>query len=174
MGSSRTRARTCVPCIGRRILNHCATREVPSAHVFKKFNQWSPAVLFLPLPALARKKTKTNTKKLRTKKAQDVASALGRMGYVSFGFVLCLSCQAPDWSLSFSGQRGSFVRAGTLGPQWSVCAELPVRSVRVINRDLLAADAFIIWLQLSHPPFEVPLDLPGTEQLPLNSAAWLH
>ena len=27
MGSSRTRARTHVPCIGRRILNHCATRE---------------------------------------------------------------------------------------------------------------------------------------------------
>ena len=29
VGSSRTRALTCVPCIGRRILNHCATREVP-------------------------------------------------------------------------------------------------------------------------------------------------
>ena len=29
VGSSRTRARTCVPCIGRRILNHCTTREVP-------------------------------------------------------------------------------------------------------------------------------------------------
>ena len=27
VGSSRTRARTHVPCIGRRILNHCATRE---------------------------------------------------------------------------------------------------------------------------------------------------
>ena len=27
VGSSRTRARTLVPCIGRRILNHCATRE---------------------------------------------------------------------------------------------------------------------------------------------------
>ena len=26
-GSSRTRARTRVPCIGRRILNHCVTRE---------------------------------------------------------------------------------------------------------------------------------------------------
>ena len=26
--SSWTRARICVPCIGRRILNHCATREV--------------------------------------------------------------------------------------------------------------------------------------------------
>ena len=29
MGSSQTRARTRVPCIGRQILNHCATREVP-------------------------------------------------------------------------------------------------------------------------------------------------
>ena len=28
VGSSGTRDRTCVPCIGRRILNHCATREV--------------------------------------------------------------------------------------------------------------------------------------------------
>ena len=27
VGSSRTRARTHVPCIGRRILTHCATRE---------------------------------------------------------------------------------------------------------------------------------------------------
>ena len=27
MGSSWTRARTRVPCIGRQILNHCATRE---------------------------------------------------------------------------------------------------------------------------------------------------
>ena len=29
VGSSRTRDRTCVHCIGRRILNHCTTREVP-------------------------------------------------------------------------------------------------------------------------------------------------
>ena len=29
VGSSQTRARTLVPCIGRRILNHCATREAP-------------------------------------------------------------------------------------------------------------------------------------------------
>ena len=28
VGSSQTRARTCVPCVDRRILNHCATREV--------------------------------------------------------------------------------------------------------------------------------------------------
>ena len=34
VGSSRTRARTRVPCIGRWILNHCATREVPQTHVF--------------------------------------------------------------------------------------------------------------------------------------------
>ena len=30
VGSSRTRARTHVPCIGRQILNHCTTREVQS------------------------------------------------------------------------------------------------------------------------------------------------
>ena len=30
VGSSRTRARTRVPCIGRWIPNHCATREVPA------------------------------------------------------------------------------------------------------------------------------------------------
>ena len=30
VGSSRTRARTRVPCVGRRILNHCATREAPT------------------------------------------------------------------------------------------------------------------------------------------------
>ena len=29
VGSSWTRARTRLPCIGRRILNHCATREAP-------------------------------------------------------------------------------------------------------------------------------------------------
>ena len=32
VGSSRTRARIRVPCIGRRILNHCDTREVPLIH----------------------------------------------------------------------------------------------------------------------------------------------
>ena len=31
VGSSQTRARTRVPCIGRQILNHCATREAPGA-----------------------------------------------------------------------------------------------------------------------------------------------
>ena len=30
VGSSQTRARTYVPCIGRQILNHCATREALS------------------------------------------------------------------------------------------------------------------------------------------------
>ena len=32
VGSSRARARTLVPCIGRWILNHCATREVPTTY----------------------------------------------------------------------------------------------------------------------------------------------
>ena len=31
VGFSQTRARTHVPCIGRQILNHCATREAPGS-----------------------------------------------------------------------------------------------------------------------------------------------
>ena len=38
VGSSRTRDRTCVPCIGRRILNHCTTREVPTLFLKKEKN----------------------------------------------------------------------------------------------------------------------------------------
>ena len=34
VGSSQTRARTRAPCIGRRILNHCATREAPQSYFF--------------------------------------------------------------------------------------------------------------------------------------------
>ena len=34
VGSSQTRARTPVPCFGRRILNHCATREVHTLGIF--------------------------------------------------------------------------------------------------------------------------------------------
>ena len=35
VGSSQTRARTRVPCIGRQTLNHCATREAPLHWFFK-------------------------------------------------------------------------------------------------------------------------------------------
>ena len=34
VGSSQTRARTRVPCIGRQTLNHCATREAPFLFFF--------------------------------------------------------------------------------------------------------------------------------------------
>ena len=36
VGSSQTRARTRVPCIGRQILNHCATWEAPFPYFIKK------------------------------------------------------------------------------------------------------------------------------------------
>ena len=35
VGSSRTRDQTCVPCIGRWILNHCATRDVWTLNKFQ-------------------------------------------------------------------------------------------------------------------------------------------
>ena len=36
VGSSRTRDQTRVPCIGRWILNHCATREAPNVYFFSR------------------------------------------------------------------------------------------------------------------------------------------
>ena len=42
VGSSRTKARTRVPFIGRQILNHCATREAPVLGVFIYIISFSP------------------------------------------------------------------------------------------------------------------------------------
>ena len=44
VGSSQTRARTRVPCIGRQILNHCATREAPH-RAFERRNDSLSCVL---------------------------------------------------------------------------------------------------------------------------------
>ena len=46
VGSSRTGAQTCVPCIGRRTLNHCATRET----LFVFFLRYAGLSLLWPLP----------------------------------------------------------------------------------------------------------------------------
>ena len=40
VGSSPTRERTCVPCIGRRVLNHCATRDVPALFIYELQNHF--------------------------------------------------------------------------------------------------------------------------------------
>ena len=42
VGSSQTRARTRVPCIGRRTPNHCATREALISYFKKKKKENSP------------------------------------------------------------------------------------------------------------------------------------
>ena len=48
VGSSRTRARTRVPCIGRWVLNHCATWETPSGF---KLNPFAPLGLWIQFSA---------------------------------------------------------------------------------------------------------------------------
>ena len=57
VGSSWTRARTYVPCIGRQILNHCATREVPCPSLFvpllKAFQGFPGGAVVGNLPANA-------------------------------------------------------------------------------------------------------------------------
>ena len=53
VGSSQTRARTRVPCTGRRILNHCATREAPVFFFFLIYLYLFLAVLGLRFCARA-------------------------------------------------------------------------------------------------------------------------
>ena len=48
VGPSRTRARTCVLCIGRRILKHCTTRKAPLLY-FRQYMLTS-VLVFLQLP----------------------------------------------------------------------------------------------------------------------------
>ena len=50
VGSSQTRARTCFPCIGRQILNHCATREAPVSLLFD--TTCLKLIWYLPVPVL--------------------------------------------------------------------------------------------------------------------------
>ena len=58
MGSSWTRVRTLVPCIGRRILNHCATREALLPLLLLSFSFYPiflPSLLWPPWVAQFRK-----------------------------------------------------------------------------------------------------------------------
>ena len=51
-GSSQTRARTRVPCIGRQILNHCTTREAHLLPLLNSFSLLESWWLFPPLSHL--------------------------------------------------------------------------------------------------------------------------
>ena len=51
VGSSQTRARTRVPCIGRQILNHCATRE--ALYILNMGVLYTYCKYFLPVCVLA-------------------------------------------------------------------------------------------------------------------------
>ena len=50
VGSSQTRARTRVPCIGRQILNHCATREAHGKCFYSSYVIYLPCNLGKLLP----------------------------------------------------------------------------------------------------------------------------
>ena len=68
VGSSWTRDRTCVPCIGRQILNHCANREVTHHCIFLVLNLEDPKTV----------STNTPEKRIRIQiNCKEAASLLG-------------------------------------------------------------------------------------------------
>ena len=69
VGSSQTRARTRVPCIGRQILNHCATKEAPSLLLKIRFpDTFSCCIFFAALSFFF----VSLTKKVTPKRSGDV------------------------------------------------------------------------------------------------------
>ena len=66
VGSSQTRTRTRVPCIGRQILNHCATREAP-------LNAFNMLVCLDELVCKAEIETQRENERMDTKGGSAVA-----------------------------------------------------------------------------------------------------
>ena len=99
VGSSQTRARTRVPCIGRQILNHCATREAPflifkkSAHMFFKYPFYFQSLLFaLYMCSLG----------VSWPKDSPFSLWLMRPSHPTWNFVLFLCCLWLSWVLFVS------------------------------------------------------------------------
>ena len=55
VGSSRTRAQTCVSCLGRQILNHCTTREARLSILIQQCAHVNPKLPILTLEYIASK-----------------------------------------------------------------------------------------------------------------------
>ena len=107
MGSSRTRARTRVPCTGRRILNHCATREAPYIYVFlpeyRKTCSLSQVLEFQYLAPIGKNRPKKKEKKLRTLRMNKACSVL----YLRMFKLRLEGWKAEMWSVrQGKGSRG--------------------------------------------------------------------
>ena len=108
VGSSQTRARTRVPCIGRRILNHCVTKEAPhpalNLILFLRISLSSPPLL-PPCPSPCQQ-----TALSRDHSAMPPTPVRARFdpGLFSWGFIGC-------WALSQENKGSSVWACGRLG-----------------------------------------------------------
>ena len=114
VGSSRTRARTRVPCIGRRTLNHCATREVPIQLLSVRIQAH---MCLIPKPMLLSEVTS----KFPVRKSNDFLNdnyilklpsfKLHGAAFHTFFFPLCISAYC---GFSYCGARALGVRTSVV------------------------------------------------------------
>ena len=93
VGSSQTRARTRVPCIGRQILNHCATREAPRPLL--RAGASHPGAHRAPHPGAGRAAGATENSACRAFLAAAKCSA--RLALFSSPTASALSCSPKAW-----------------------------------------------------------------------------
>ena len=165
VGSSQTRARTRVPCIGKQTLNHCATREVLWLSLFWDFPSLSSCSghpKLCPL-VLHVSKTACSIMVLATLCGPDGA-ALGTREPQLFPSPLCPSPTASVWSWLLSGAVRQLslypaivvvtcARVGPVGAAWPLLGANPQavtgleegRSHSPIRNDLGLEGACLVW-----------------------------
>ena len=120
MRSSRTRNQTCVPCIGRWILNHCATREVP---------------LFLFKLMVIRFHPRYSTKTIL------VEATIGQLSFLILAKLISSIWQSwflPSWNIFFTCLLGQYLFLDIL------LSRLPFL-LRALCSHLLLFPAFTCW-----------------------------
>ena len=109
VGSSQTRARTRVPCIGRQTLNHCATREAQISLFLKPYS----ATLAVNLEEM---------KRMKPRVGREFCTTENNLQNLGWHLLLCISVYPlhPFLAISFplSGHSGVSVAAEAHSAGW--------------------------------------------------------
>ena len=151
MGSSRTKAQTRVPCIGRWILNHCTTREAPHCFLISLFSpgslgkgteQWQAALVY----------TLRNVPAFLKRQVRHVELRLGKaVGIVHNHWSAMPLTHGHSWSLL--GPTGPWAQKChqlflACPSNWnkSCCLHSPVTSLSSIFPKAALPSGFKLWL----------------------------
>ena len=166
VGSSQTRARTRVPCIGRQILNHCATREAPRKGCIFKYSaeheccQDSGSVPVLPARECAQCESLWEIQERTPGPTQAVAEARQRIQTTACAVNPSPRCHQPAWFTQVSS---------TASIKWPPC-QAPPGTGEQRNSSLSKA---LKGLRLHEAQHRLPPDAQGNSSVSCQSGGGL-